>query len=273
MKTFWQLRGLEKGPISIVLAGVHGDEICGPQAFEKLLPQLKIKRGKVFFIIANPKAVQKNVRQISANLNRLFRPTAELDKSEKVSYEFTRITYLKKYLTQASALLDIHASCNPKSSAFVICEPNAWEISKYLPTSISVSGFDQIEPGGTDYFMNRLGKIGICIECGYRGNRKTVNVAEKAIYNFLIARGHMEGGLIVRKQTKIKMFNLYRTKTNFRLTKRTDDFTELTKGKIIGLDGVREIKAPKKCIILFAQESKKSNQEAFLLGEKEKGQD
>ena len=34
-----QLTGKEKGPASIILAGVHGDEKCGVEALKKILPK------------------------------------------------------------------------------------------------------------------------------------------------------------------------------------------------------------------------------------------
>ncbi|MCX6713854.1 MAG: succinylglutamate desuccinylase/aspartoacylase family protein, partial [Candidatus Vogelbacteria bacterium] len=228
-------------------------------------------RGRVLFGYGNPRAIKKTIRQIDANLNRMFKPVANLSSQEKKSYEYQRAKFLKKYLNQASALLDIHASCDPNSVPFIICEANASKIVKYLPVNLIVSGFDAIEPGGTDYYMNRQGQVGICIECGYRRNPATSQIAETAILNFLTVRGHISGKIKSKKQTKIKMFSLYLAKTNkFRLAKKFSDFAKLKSGELIGLDGKNKVLAPKNSIILFAQNTNKIGDEAFLLGKKKR---
>ena len=56
------ITGKNKGPKSIILAGVHGNETPGIQAFKNLLPKLVIDNGDVTFIYANPNAIEKNVR-------------------------------------------------------------------------------------------------------------------------------------------------------------------------------------------------------------------
>lgn len=262
-----ELKGEAPGPTSIILAGVHGDELCGPLAFEKILPNLTIERGQVFFGYGNPQAIEKNVRQLETNLNRMFKSDEDLNEQDKNSYEYKRAQFLKIYLDQSSALLDIHASSDPKSPPFIICEANGEETARCLPVNLVVSGFDKIEPGGTDYYMNKNGNIGVCIECGYRGDPTTSQTAETAIINFLISRGHITGSIETHKQSPIKIFNLYFSQTNhFRLAKDFADFTKIKSGEIIGLDGNKEIRAPKDCAILFAQNTNKIGDEAFLLG-------
>jgi len=263
-----QLVGEKKGPTSIVLAGVHGNEKCGVEAFKNVLPSLKIESGKVLFIYGNPRAIESNQRFTEANLNRMFKDDNLLSEKEKNSYEYKRVQFLKTYLNQADALLDIHASNTLDSNPFIICEPNAKGIVKYLPIDRVVSGFDKIEPGGTDYYMNNLGKIGICVECGYLGNPKSVRIAEESIFSFLMARGHITNDITPKKQSHMHMYNLYLTKTNnFILSKLFDDFENISKGQILGVDGTTEIRAEKDGIILFARNRNKTGDEAFLFGE------
>ncbi len=258
-----------RGPTSIILAGVHGDEVCGVLALEKILPTLKIERGRVFFAYGNPQAIEKNKRFVEANLNRMFEDDSLPSELDRKSYEYKRAQYLKSYLRQADALLDIHASFTKSSKSFVICEGNAQEIVKYLPIDLVVSGFDKIEPGGTDYFMNSLGKMGICVECGYLGDSQSQQVAEESIFAFLKARGHLTGDRIMRKQAYARMYSLYRTRTDqFVLLKPFIDFEEVTKNQRIGTDGSEEVLAKRPGIILFARNREKIGEEAFLLGVK-----
>lgn len=261
--------GKKNGSTSIILAGVHGNEKCGVEAFKKILQDIQIDRGQVFFVYGNPKAIEENKRFIEANLNRMFKNENLFSKYEMESYEYGRAQFLKNYLNQADALLDIHASLTPNSTPFVICEPNAKTIAKYLPVNLIVSGFDKIEPGGTDYYMNSLGKIGMCVECGYNNDPSSSEIAEKAIFAFLKIRGHLFNDLMPQKKSYLKIHTSYTTKTNdFNLSKSFADFEEVSAGQIIGIDGDQTVSTQKNAIILFARNRKKIGDEAFLLGEK-----
>lgn len=264
-----QIIGKENGPTSIILAGIHGNEKCGVDALKKILLNLKIARGQVLFGYGNPRAIETNKRFVEANLNRMFKNDDSLSKNDMGSYEYKRAQFLKSYLNKADALLDIHASFTPTSKPFIICEANARGIIEYLPIDLIVSGFDKVEPGGTDYYMNSIGKIGICVECGYLGNPESTEIAEKSIFAFLKARGHILSDVAPKKQSYIRMYDLYSTKTNnFILSKTFYDFEEISKNQIVGMDGEKEVKTEKDSIILFARNVERIGEEAFLLGEK-----
>ena len=263
-----ELVGEKTGSTSIIIGGVHGNEKCGVEALNKILPTLQIESGRVIFAYGNPKAIRENVRFTEVNLNRIFRPDYELSDKEKQSYEYTRAKILKEYLDQADALLDIHASSIPDSDKFIICEKSANEVAQYLPIDTVVHGFDDFEFGSTDYYMNLNGKIGICLECGYLGDDEAVLVAIDSIFAFLNARNHIStNDQRARVQNKIQIFKKYFTKTNrFTLAKEFSNFEILEKDQLIGVDGEEEIRSEKKCVILFAHNGKNINDEVFLLG-------
>lgn len=264
-----QVTGKKGGPTSIIIAGVHGNEKCGVVAFEKILPGLQINAGRVIFVHGNPRAIEESKRFTEANLNRMFKPDILLSENEKKSYEYQRAQFLKTFLNQSDVLLDIHASSSPDSKPFIICEANAKGVVEYLPVDLIVTGFDTVEPGGTDYYMNSIGKIGISMECGYRDDAKSSLVAEEGIYAFLKARGHITNNKTPKVQSHIHMYDLYMTKTiNFVLSKQFKDFEMISDGQVIGTDGIEEIVAKRDCIILFPQNIKQIGGEAFLLGEK-----
>lgn len=268
VEEFTQLNGKEKGTTSVVLVGVHGDETCGVEALENILPTLEIERGTVLFGYGNPRAIVAKKRFMEVNLNRMFKNDRLLSKNEKDSYEYNRAQFLKKYLNTADALLDIHASSIPHSKTFVICEANAGEIVKYFPIDLVVSGFDKVEPGGTDYYMNSIGKVGICLECGYLKDPQSVKVAEENIFAFLKARGHITSNLVSQQQSYVRMFEKHYAKTDkFTLSKPFENFEVLQENQVIGIDGQEEVKTTKRCHILFAHNGTKVGDEIFLLGE------
>ncbi len=263
------MRGKQPGPSSIIIAGVHGNEKCGIEALEQILPDLRIESGEVTFSYGNPRAIELNKRFTETNLNRMFKDDLFLSSPGKKSYEYDRAQVLKKYLNRSEVLLDIHASATPNSKPFVICEINAREITRYLPAAFVVSGFDKFQPGGTDYYMNKIGRIGICLECGYLGDPRSTKVAQAGCLTFLRARGHIQGEVKPRNQSRIRIYELYLTKTDkFTLSKTFDDFENLREGQLIGIDGAEEIRADRASIILFAGDRNQVGEEAFLLGER-----
>jgi succinylglutamate desuccinylase len=263
-----EINGKANGPISVIFGGVHGDERCGFEALRDLLPDLKIDSGTVYFAYGNPRAIERDVRSTDSNLNRMFVSDDKICDIDKTSYEYERSLELKKYMDKAEVLFDIHASSIKNSPSFAICEPNSDGIVDYLPTGLVVTGFDAIEPGGTDGYMNNNGKIGICLECGYLADPKTTDIAKQAVVAFLKARGHIKNDLQKQKQSYVHMYTMYYSKTdNFRLERQFDNFEAINSGQLIGIDGETEIRAEKRCLIVFAHNGKKVGDEVFLLGE------
>ena len=232
-----ELNGCESGPTSLLLIGVHGNENCGIVAINSIVSKLKIERGKLFIIFGNPKAIEQNKRFIDVDLNRLFRTNETSAEIEMKSYEYSRAQYIKKYMAMSDYMLDIHASNTRYSPSFIICEENAMNIVKYIPVPLVVSGFDKLEPGGTDCYMNNLGKVGICVECGYVDDVDSIVVATESIKSFLIATGNIVSNLSIYRQLKIQMNDIYLTKSNsFILKKEFSDFEEVKEGQVIGCD-------------------------------------
>lgn len=264
-----QLTGKSAGPVSVILVGVHGNERCGITAFAELLPDLQIDCGQVFFIYGNPRAIEINQRYFETDLNRLFCADDKLVAQELASYEYGRAQFLKEYLNQAEVLLDLHGSYSVASQPFAICEANAHRVVSQLPIEKVVSGFDEIQPGGTDAYMNKIGKIGICVECGLLTKPQAALTAKEVILAFLQARGHLSEQVSLQQQEWLNICQLYKTKTNnFYLAKDWPDFAEIKTGQLIGHDGEEEIRATEDCFILFATERQKIGEEAFILGKK-----
>lgn len=262
--------GKKKGPTSVIMAAVHGNEICGIKAFKKIISKLEVEKGTVHFIVGNPRALKTNKRYIDFNMNRLFLKKS-FSKKIRETYEYKRAQYIKKFLDESDALLDIHSTTN-KSEPFIICEKGSFNVAKSLPKEFKkiVYGFDDIEPGGTDGYMNKQGKVGICIECGQHLDKKSTIIASKAIQTFLENRKHINltkaKNPNIKKQI-IRIDSMYNTKSNsFVLIKTFNDFTPIKKGEIIGIDGDTIVYAKNNSIILFAHSSSTKGSEGFLLG-------
>jgi len=265
MQTIYEIKGQLKGPTVTIMGGIHGNEFCGVEAIQSLVSDLKIKRGKLNLIIANPLAIEKDVRAVNVNMNRIF--LDEIDSQIKDTYEYQRSLEIRKFLDDSDILLDIHSS-GPDSQPFVITEQNGIKYIQNLNFELVLTGIDAFHPGSTDGYMYNNGKVGICIECGYMRDKNSSNVAIQAVIDFLIGLDMLDGeNLKSRKSKQIFASKLiYKSQTNdFKLVKKFTDFDFVPQGTVIGFDGGKPISFEKDYYILFSVNQFQKNQECFLL--------
>jgi predicted deacylase len=108
------LRALSPGPRLIVLGAVHGNEVCGTRAIERVLREFdagawRLARGGVTFVpVTNPLAYQRGQRTGERNLNRNLRPNSEpLDNEDRIA------NVLCPLLAEHDVLLDLHSFHSP----------------------------------------------------------------------------------------------------------------------------------------------------------------
>lgn len=246
----------------VIIAGIHGNEKCGIKAFKHILPNLKIQKGKITFIIANKKAISKNKRFIEKDLNRCFNSNKNNYYEERISKE------IKKILNNSDAMLDIHSSFSKKSEPFCICEKHSLKTASYLPTKKIVINIDKFHHGSTDEYMNKRKKIGICIECGSNNSKNSTKVAINSIKRFCSAMKLIDRKYKKQKQNIFKITKLHKNKTKFKLKKEINDFRKIKRETTIGTEENNKIKVKKNDIILFAKNQKEANKECFLIAKK-----
>ncbi len=258
-------QGKNPGKTVVLMAGVHGNEICGIKAFDKLLPLLKIEKGKVIFIYANLEAIKQNKRFVECNLNRCFLKKQPDD--VKHTLEGKTAIQIMKILDNADILLDIHASNSVDSVPFIIGEELTWEFAKVMPFKIISFNWAAFEEGATDEYMDAQRKAGLCIECGYVNDPKGQERAETAIQNFLKKAGAIKGKVQETKDQKFfKIFSLYKNKNGpFKKVRDFADFEYLDKRTLIGHEESKEVFAEEDYNIIFVRDRQELNQECFVL--------
>lgn len=249
------------GPRSVVLGGVHGNERTGVDLVRSILAgayRPDIRRGSCIAALANLPAIESNARFITHNMNR----SLARDWPACTCAECVRSKVVRDLLDQADVLLDVHESYNPQSRPFVICERNALPIVRGLPIDTVCFGFDAVQPGGTDEYMNRNGKTGICIECGYLGNGNG-NLARAVADAFF---GVMNGFAprMVASQSFFQARFQYRVRSSFALAIPLADFEVVERGQLLGKDGGEDVRAPTAGAVLFASDEPSPGGEAFV---------
>ena len=255
------------GKTVAIIVGVHGNELCGVNALNKIIPKLKINSGKAIFIYANLEAIKQNKRFIEKNLNRCF--LEEQSDEIKNTLEDETAREIIPFLEEAEVMLDIHASNSPNSQPFVICSRDKLEDAKMFDINSIVYGFDKFEFGTTGGYMELQEKSWFVIECGYLDNPESQDTAEKSINEFLIHFGLTNGiNKSNKNQKKFKILGLYKNK--FGVFKSVKDFRDLEKmgcRTLIGFDGDNEVYVDKEKVVLFVRDREKLNEECFLIGE------
>ena len=113
----FNVRGIKTeraGPRLIVLGAVHGNELCGPRAIERVLAEfesqtLNLLRGNVSFVpITNEKAYEQRQREGDRNLNRNLGPS-----EHPQDFEDRIANALCPLLGQHDVLIDLHSFQSP----------------------------------------------------------------------------------------------------------------------------------------------------------------
>ncbi len=259
--------GKKPGKTVVLLAGIHGNEVCGVKAFDELIPKIEIESGKVIFIYANLEAIEKNKRQIEYNLNRCF--LKEQTKIMAESLEGKTAKEIIPYLERADLMLDLHASFTKDSIPFVICDEKQLGNANIFDSKIVSYNWDPFEPGSTDYYMNLQNKPGFCFECGYFGDKKSFERAKNAVLDFLIFSGNISGALFKKNNQRIiRIKGIYKnTIGSFKKIEYKPDFWIAEKNSKIGTDGEKDVFINAGEIILFLVDNEKLNEECFLVAE------
>lgn len=259
------IESLVAWPTLAIIGGTHGNETCGVQLIEYLKKNLIIKRWKVILLYGNIRAIKQWVRQVDMNLNRAFLEDERLTDKQKDTYEYKRSREMMEVLKVCDYSLDIHSSPTTGSPPVVICEQNAFEIASYFPFAIRCSGFDDIEPGSTEYFMNSIGKTGLGVECGNHNDIKAFDRAKESTFAFLSCFDMVDYPKKKYDQKSyIASFNYLTKTTDFKIARFFADFEPIQNGQLIGVDGWDSVYAKNNGYILFARNRDEVGVEGFV---------
>jgi uncharacterized protein len=204
--------GARPGTRLIVLGAVHGNEICGTRAIERVTRELasgalEVAAGRVTFVpVTNAQAYRQGTRHGDRNLNRDLRPTpAPADNEARIANELCPL------LAQHEVLLDLH-SFRSSGPPFVLLGPedNAGELQPFaqaareealalrLGVQRAMDGWlDTYAAGaarrgghaaygvGTTEYMRSVGGCALTLECGQHQDPQAPEVAYRAIRNTL----------------------------------------------------------------------------------------
>jgi predicted deacylase len=169
----------EGEPTLAIVGAIHGDEPCGAQAIEALLAEAPPVEQPVKCIIANPRALAKNIRYIDTDLNRTFPGDPTADAHEQ------RVAVALLAELQGCTVFSMH-STQSYDRPFAIVDttgPLTETVCPYLSIDALVEVAGHVENTLADHARV------IEVECGQQGSDQAAENATKLVYEFLAATG------------------------------------------------------------------------------------
>ncbi|WP_284014195.1 succinylglutamate desuccinylase/aspartoacylase domain-containing protein [Halobaculum litoreum] len=164
-------------PEVAVVAGIHGDEPCGPRAVERLLAEGPAVDRPVKLVVANEAALDAGVRYVEEDLNRVFPgdpngDTLESRLAHRLMAELEGCTVLALHSTQSTA------------EPFAVAE-RVDEIARAVVPHLGVSKLLETEGLAEGRLIQHPHTVEV--ECGLQGSEAAAENAYRLVRGFLDA--------------------------------------------------------------------------------------
>jgi len=197
-RKFLDIQGAEDGPLIIIVAAIHGNEIAGIHALEKLnqlfensgpaFSKISIKKGRIVGIIGNLKAAIDNVRFLDIDLNRIwYQDIIEgIEQKKKISSEYAEAFEMLQVLMEIQKehsysqkfLLDLHTTS--ADGFFAICTESqeSEHIALHLHAPVVRGLMKDVQGSLIQYFDQKPGKerfVSLAFEAGQHYDPKATD--------------------------------------------------------------------------------------------------
>jgi succinylglutamate desuccinylase len=201
------IRGSQTGPTLIILGSIHGNEPAGTRAALRVLSKLaeleRCLRGEVILLTGNTRALERKVRYIDTDLNRLW-TSANIQTIKsggavhpKVSEAFEQrelLAELEGAFARARAeifFVDLHTTSAPgKPFATVGDTLRNRRFALNFPVTI-VLGLEEQLDGTLLECVNNLGVITMGLEAGQHDAASSTNNHEAVIWIATVTTGNL----------------------------------------------------------------------------------
>ncbi len=257
------IHGQEKGPKTIVLGGVHGNETVGIDVIKKLEKTLSPENicGSLTLIFGNPEANKQDKRFIDIDLNRLMSEEILAQSAAKSSLnnEEKRSVEIAPLFESVDYLLDLHATIKPSVG---FCYSDNTEQHHALCSFFDVAYvLSPEEPHITstmstcfDNYADALGGIGLTLEAGWLKDDSLLGTTYDSVINYLSYIGTLKQTATPpnKPQKKLLIYKELIAKTDdFAFTFDIKNFDKLEPGKVFATDGGEEITVERESYMIF----------------------
>lgn len=298
--------GAEKGPLVIVIGGMHGNEPAGPNALQRMFDMLAVEpdhnpefrfKGCLLGLRGNTRAIAKNLRFIDRDLNRIWTeehvakmkntPIIELKNEDLELREMIDLieSEIASYQPDEIILLDLHTTTAHGGIFSIPSDTNlSLDVAIELHAPVIIGLLKGIEGTLLHYF--RTGNIGIktcsmAFESGQHLEELSVNRAIAAITNCLRTVGcvqaeHVENRhdeLLITYSAKLpkvaELISVHQIKKGdeFEMAPGYTNFQKVKKGERLARDRHGDILAPEEALVLMPLYQPQGDDGFFLIRE------
>ena len=277
------------GPHAMICAIVHGNELCGAIALDRLFQRdVRPRRGRLTLVFANPEAFARfdperpaASRFVDEDMNRVWSP--DVLAGARRSVELERARALRPLIDTVDALLDLHSmqtECPPLLLSGP--SPKGRDLAASLASPALIvaddghaSGVRLRDYGGFSAPGDR--RNALLAECGLHWCAETAEVATDLAYRFLVELGMVRSDearphLLSHKPVPDRWIEITdavgATGDQCRFTA---DYNSLdvvpAAGTVIAIDGEREIRTPyDNCVLVMPARRMAPGHTAVRLG-------
>jgi uncharacterized protein len=271
---------INEGPHVVLFGGIHGDEVSGVHAIEKLLFDFfggarDLTRGRLTLVRGNELALAADCRYVKHNLNRLFRKDYDVT-VDKTSYEFVRAQQLKTILENCDYFLDLH-SAPIAQEPFMVAERNMAGFFAKLGVPHIITGWSKFSSGAiggdAENYANAHRANSATLESGSHYEKRSIDVAYGAAATLLSLLG-MIARTYEPPAKQAEIIDMYAVVTkdfdDFRFAGAVENFQLLKKGDIFAYQDDRPLAVLEDSYLLIPMipEQTKIREEICYLGRK-----
>ena len=277
------------GPHAMICAVIHGNELCGAIALDRLLQRdVRPLRGRLTLVFANPDAYGRfdperpaASRFVDEDMNRVWSP--ETLAGSRTSVELARARALRPLVDTVDTLLDLHSmqtDCQP----LMLTGPSSK--GRTLAAALASAGLIVADDGHAS--GTRLRDYGgfsapgdrrnaLLVECGQHWRADTAAVASDIAYRFLVELGmvgidNARPHLLTAQPAPDRWIEVtHAIAVTSDGSRMTGDYKGLevipAAGTVIAVDGEREIRTPyDDCVLVMPARRMAPGQTAVRLG-------
>ena len=272
-----------KGPRVVMFSGVHGDEISGIHAVEKLFFDFfngtrTLLKGSLTLTRSNAHAIAAERRYLKYNLNRMYKDEygPDIDRNE---YEYTRAQELKSILRECDYFLDLH-SAPIAQEPFLIAEQHAIGFFSKLGLPHIIMGWNKFSGGTTggdgENYANMHGAIAATLESGSHFEKRSNDVAYRTVITMLSLLGMIDG-VKDASRAEAEVIDMYAVVTkeadDFRYAGNVENFQRFKRDEAFAFQNGKPITVKEDTILLIPMkpEDTKVHEEVCYLGRRSAG--
>jgi len=296
--------GSAKGPLMICIGGIHGNEPAGVKALETVFKLLErepsvnpafVFSGRLVGFRGNRQALEKSVRFIEQDLNRMWQPAfiESVKTSQPVQLQHEQLelrellAHIEKeiadYNPEKLVVLDLHTT-TADGGIFGIASDDlaSIDIGIAMHAPVITGMLEGLEGTLLHYFQARnfpFPTLSFGFEAGQHEDPISVNRCIAAIVNCMRSVGCVRPHDVENRHDEIlqvysmglpkvaKLIHVHRIKAgdNFIMMPNYRNFQAVTKGEMLAKNREGDIRAPEDCLILMPLYQSQGNDGFFLV--------